>query len=220
MATRFYLGSVAAPSISPAFDGNWEQTGQAVRLVLYSAKNYPGATEALTNSTSVTVPITTTQDILIAQFVGPPMPATRFDARNWTLVVRCLEAAAAANAHLAYSLRVLSNDGGTVRGTLKSNFANSTEFTTAAQTRLSNTPGAITALSAQIGDRLCLEVGVRATGPTSASTATARFGFNAATDFAATSGLTTDLNPWCEFEQDISATIFANYQHSQSVVIG
>ncbi len=215
MATRFYLGSTASPSISPAFDSNWEQTGQAIRRVLYYKMGIT-ATEALTDTTSLTVPITTTQDILAAQFVGPPMGyPIRFDARNFSMVVgKCSENATTNNVHLAYSMRVLSQDGGTVRGTLRSSFANITEFavTASAATRII-AAGAVTDLTTEAGDRLCLEVGIHVSGPTASGSAVERFGFSATSDFALTSALTTDLNSWCEFEQDLFDMRFINYQH-------
>jgi len=214
MATRYYLDSVATPAISPAFDSNWEQTGQAVRLKLRYKKTLD-ATSALTTSTSVTVPITTTQDILIAQFISDPFGnSINLDARNFSMVIgKCSEDANTTNAHLAFSLRVISNDGTTVRGTVRSSFTTISEFplTASAATRII-AAAACTATVIQQGDRICLEVGVRAAAPTAAGTASMRFGTSAATDFALTTALTTDLNPWCEFEQDLYGTVFNNYQ--------
>lgn len=214
MATRFYMGSTATPNISPSFDANWEQTGQAVRRILFY-KPTISTQEALTTSTAVTIPVTTTQDILVTQFIGPPMQPISFDARNFSMVVgKCGENATTNNAHLAYSIRVLSTDGGTVRGTLRSSFANISEFalTASAATRII-AAGAATALISQPGDRLCLEVGIHASAPTVAGSGSMRTGFAAASDFALTTALTTDLNGWCEFQQDLFDMRFNNYQH-------
>lgn len=214
MATRFYLGSVATPSISPSFDANWEQTGQAVRRKLYFTKTL-SVLEALTTSTAVTIPITTTQDILVAQFVGEPFGnPILFDARNWSMVVgKCSENASTNNAHLAFSLRVLSNDGTTSRGTLRSSFVNISEFATTASaaTRII-AAAAVTPVTSQAGDRLCLEIGMHVAAPSAAGSGAMRFGFDAASDFALTTALTTDLNSWAEFEQDLYGTRFNNYQ--------
>ena len=46
---------------------------------------------------------------------------------------------------------------------------------------------------------------IRAAAPTAGTTYTMRQGDSFATDFALTSGLTTDLNPWCEFSTNIFA---------------
>lgn len=214
MPTRFYFDSVTAPNISPAFDSNWEQTGQAVRLRL-QYKNTLSVQSALTDSTSVTIPITTTQDILIAQFISEPLEyGLRIEAQNWSMVIgKCSENANTNNAHLAFSLRVLSSDGGTVRGTLRSSFTTISEFplTASAATRII-AAAPCTALTTLPGDRICLEVGIRANAPTAAGSGKMRFGTNATSDFALTTALTTDLNPWCEFEQNLFLTTGENYK--------
>lgn len=215
MATRFYLGSTATPAISPAFDSNWEQTGQAVRRKLYNKKTIE-AIEALTDTTNLTIPITTTQDILGIQFISDPLPyKILLDARNWSMIIRCQESAGTANAHLAFSLRVLSNDGSAVRGTLRNSFTTITEFGTTANTKII-AAAAVTALTAEAGDRIVLETGIRASGPTAATTGLMRSGFSAASDFALTNALTTDLNPWCEFDQDLFGTVLNNYQFAKA----
>lgn len=205
MPSRFYFDSVTAPSISPAFDAAWEQTGQAVRLRLQYKKTL-STVSALTDSTSVTIPITTTQDILIAQFISEPFGYNLLiDARNWSMVIgKCSENATTNNAHLAFSLRIISQDGSIVRGTLRSSFTTISEFplTASAATRII-AAAACTPLTSQAGDRICLEVGIRANGPTAAGSGKMRFGTSATSDFALTTALTTDLNSWCEFEQDL-----------------
>lgn len=208
MATRFYLSLSVSPPVSPAFDANWEQTGQATRGVL-RRKSMLSVLEALTDSAAITVPITTTQDILNRQFVSDLIPPQLISG-TVSIVVRGLESATTANVHNAYSLRVI-NDDGTVRGTLASFFSTATEYTASAQTRIINAV-AVTALATLPGDRLVLEYGGHAAAPTAGTTYTQRFGDNAASDFALTSGLTTDLNPWIELSQDIWAAMPNNYQ--------
>lgn len=204
MATRLYFNSITAPSISPSFDANWEQTGQAVRRRLeFKQANPPFV--ALTDFGGITIPITTTQDILVAQFVSDPLSSCRIDNRNFSMIVgKCSENATTNNAHLAYSLRVLSNDGTVSRGRVRSSFATITEFplTASAATRIISA-GACTPVTVQNGDRLCLEVGIRANAPTAAGTGSMRFGIGQVADFALTSGLTTDLNSWAEFVQNL-----------------
>ena len=204
MPTRFYLGSVATPAISPAFDSNWEQTGQAIRRILFSKPNVSNP-EALTNSPTVTIPITTTQDILVAQFVSDPIRAINFEALNFSMVIgKCGEQLTTNNAHLAFSLRILSQDGTIARGTLISSFTTISEFTLigAESTRIiAATP--VTPLKSQMSDRIVLEVGIRAAAPSAAGTGVMRFGFSAATDFALQTNLTTDLNGWFELQQDL-----------------
>lgn len=207
MPVRWELSNQGAAPVSPAFDAAWEQNGQADRA-LWLPKSLSRTVSPLADKT-VTVPITTTQQILSRQFVGPPMPPIRIEG-TFSLVIRCSESATSANAHIAFILRVVSQDGGTVRGTLASQLATATEFTTAAQTRIINA-AALTALTTLPGDRLVLEIGVHAQAPTAAQSAVHRFGNSAASDFALTSGLTTDLNPWAELSSDLWGTRFNNH---------
>lgn len=211
MATRFLLPAEGsgAPSVSPAFDAGWEQTGQATRLKLLR-KTGLSALSTLANTGTRTVPITTTQDILGNQFVSDPIPPQRIIG-TVSYVSRVLESASTANVTLAVVLRVVSQDGGTVRGTLFSTFNTGTEFGTSASTRIVSAQ-AVTPLTTQPGDRLVLEVGGHAAGPTAGTTYTMRFGTSASSDFALTSGLTTDLNPWLELSQDLWAGLPVNYQ--------
>lgn len=214
MATRFYLMSsgAIAPPTNPAFDAGWEQTGQATRLPMQS-KNEMSAATALTTSGTITVPITTTQQILCYQFTSNRIfkPA-RLDASVLlSMVIRTTEAATSANAFLAYILRAFSADGGTVLATLASSMTNAgTEFTVAAQTRIfgnGTTTVALTAATLSEPWRLVLDLGAHAQAPTAAQSYTLRIGCDAASDFALTSALTTDLNPWIELSVNLDSLV-------------
>lgn len=213
MATRFYLPISGAPSgITPAFDAGWEQTGQATRLNLLR-KTKMDVLAALTNMTALTVPITTTQDILGFQLISEPLPANMTISGTISAVVRVFENANTNNVTLALLAKVVSRDGGVSRGTLFSTFNTDTEFalSASAATRIVNAQ-ALTPINAQSGDRIVVELGGHAAGPTAAGSYTMRLGNNAASDFALTSGLTTDLNPWVEFSQDLWSGLSNNYQ--------
>lgn len=170
-------------------------------------KNEVSALTALASSSSITVPITTTQQILGFQFVSNRVfKPVRLDASvTFSMVIRTTEAATSANAFLAYVLRAFTPDGGTSLGTLASRMTNAgTEFTTAAQTRILSAI-ALTATTLSQPWRLVLDLGAHAQGPTAAQSYTLRAGCNAASDFALTSALTTDLNPWMELSVDLDA---------------
>src|SRR4051794_25713472 len=77
MATRFYMPASGSAPITPAFDAGWEQTGQAVRLPLDRKLALTTATPRVDTS-AVTVPTTTTQDILAVQYISDPIPQQRF----------------------------------------------------------------------------------------------------------------------------------------------
>lgn len=215
MATRFYFDPTNTPSISPAFDASFEQTGTAVRRKLIY-KPTVSALIALANSAAFTIPITTTQDILGVQFVSDALPAQTINSSNlFTLVMGVLESALTANASLAVVVRIVS-DNGTARGTLFSVYGTGLEYAVARETRIVSA-SALTALTILSGNRLVVEVGVRATAPSAATTFTLRLGNNAASDFALTAALTTDLNPWCEFSENLYPTVPNN---SQNVTAG
>jgi hypothetical protein len=216
-ARRFYFTRAVSAPVNPPFDTGWEQTGEALRGMLVP-KLMLSALDALTND-QVTVPITTTQDILTRQFVSGPVRAGIING-TFSLVVRCSENATTNNATLAVVVNLVSQDGQTLRGALFSNFNQDTEFavTASAATRIVNAQ-ALTQRTAQDGDRIVVEIGVHAAGPTAAGSAIARFGTDAASDFALTSALTTDLNPWCEFSNDLWPSLPNNYAYVDSHAI-
>jgi hypothetical protein len=216
MATRFYLPAEGSgtPSVSPAFDGGWEQTGQANRLKLLPKTTLVART-TLAATSNKTVPISVTQDVLCDQFVSDPIPAQRIIG-TVSLVVGAAESAAAANASLSIVLRVVSQDGGTFRGTLFSVFSTDTEFATSISTRIVNAQ-AVTALTTAPGDRLVLDIGAHIVTPLSAQTYTMTFGTSNASDYALTSALTTTLNPWLELSQNIWDAPFNSYKSVDSV---
>lgn len=212
MATRFYLQNSGAAPVSPAYDAGWEQTGEADRVIL-TPKLQLDIVTSLSNK-QVTIPIATTQDILNRQFVSIPIPPTNFKTTDTlSLIVRCFENATSNNATLAVVVKVVSQDGSIVRGTLYSNYNIDSEFalSASAATRIVNSVN-LTALNTLPGDRLVVEVGIHALGPAAAGSANQRFGSSAASDFAMTSGLTTDLNPYFELSKDLWATRFNNHQ--------
>jgi hypothetical protein len=215
MATRFYFEPTIAAAVNPAFDAGWEQTGQAVRRAM-RYKATVAALTALTDSAAITVPITTTQDILCYQFVSAPMPPRRIIG-TCSFVMRCLESATTANVNLAAVLKAVNQDGGTVFGTLFSTFGTDTEFAiTTADTRFWITQ-ALTALSVDDVWRLVLEVGAHAAAPSAGTTYTMRAGFSSATDLAYSTAVATDNNPSLELSEDLFGTVFNN---AQSVDVG
>ena len=215
-ATRFYFPAEGSgtPNISPAFDAGWEQTGQATRLKLL-LKNKLSTLSTIADNSTRTVPITTTQDILCNQFVSDPIPPQRIDTSVlFSAVIRVFESATTANVTLAVVCKIV-DAAGTARGTLFSTFNTGTEWplTASAATRIVSQT-AVTALTTQVGDRIVVEIGGHAAAPTAATTYTMRQGNSAASDFALTAALTTNLNPWCEFSDDLFAMDNNNYRTS------
>lgn len=185
-------------------------------------KNKLVAQTALTNSSAITIPITTTQQILCHQFISDSVfTPVRITAQNLlSIVIRTSENATTNNAFLAYVLRAVSMDGGTVLATLASSMTNAgTEFplTASSATRIfGNGTTTVALTAATIGQqwRLVLDLGAHGQAPTAAGSYILRTGCNAATDFALTTALTTDLNPWMELSLNLDAVSFINYQHA------
>lgn len=218
MPTRFHFhasGAIAPPN-NPAFDAGWEQTAQATRLPM-DLKSHRGPATTLADSGAKTVPITTTQQILCYQFVSNQVfRPVRLDAScRFSMVIRGLENATTNNVFLAYVLRAFSVDGLTSLGTLASSMTNAgTEFVATVATRIfgnGTTTVALTAATISSMWRLVLDVGGHAQAPTTAGSYTYRAGCSAASDFALTSALTTDLNPWMELSSDLNALQLRNY---------
>lgn len=215
-ATRYYLPTTSASPITVTPDASWNDITQTstIRMI---PKGQLSVKTTLTDSGS-TVPTTTTQNWLSFQHISDPIPPQRFIG-TFSMVIRCDEGDLGANATLAVSVRILSQDGGTVRGTLYSVFGTDTEFPISGVTKIVNAV-AVTTVVTQPGDRIVVETGARYAAPTLDTFMDLRYGTSATSDFALTSGLTTNLNPWCEFSQDVYATNFNNYHSIKSISTG
>lgn len=210
MATRFYSLNTVAP-VSPTADAGWEIASGFSRRTLEPKNN---SSKFLENSDAESVPITTTQDILFIQLVSPPIAAQAISG-TISLVVRCGTNATTSNTTLAVVAKIVSQDGGTSRGTLFSVFGTDTNFVTTSTTGATRIVNAqtLTQQTAQSGDRIVVEIGAHAAAPSTGPTTTAIFyGEVGSTDYALTSGLTTVLNSWVEFSQNIYPAMPNNYQ--------
>lgn len=216
MATRFYMPSSGSikTTTNPSFDAGWEQTGQASRLPLLLKPRLTTNTAFVTSS-AITIPITTTQEILAYQFVSDEVfyPARMDASITVSLILNTAEVATTSNAFIAYSLRACTADGGTILGTLASKLTSGgTEYATTRATRISG-PTNLTATTLSEPFRLILEIGSTAQAPSAAGSYTLRIGTPAATaDYAFTSALTTDLRTWMELSTNLEALQINTYQ--------
>lgn len=211
MATRFYFRGTDSPAVSPAFDSGWEVTTDGLHRQLVRS-NFVKQNTPTANSTLANTPNTTTQDVLSCQWVSDSILAQTISG-TVSLVMRCVENVATVNATLACVIRVVSLDGNTVRGTLFSNFSQDTEFDIAGatSTRIINVQS-VTPVVCQDEDRIVVEIGGHLAAPSTTGTIQFFIGTDAGADYALTSGLTTVLNPWIEFSQDIfTDTNIGNY---------
>lgn len=211
MATRFYFGGIssAAAPVSPAYDAGWDSS-QSGRRLLYEKSTVSALVTGAQTNLSVVSGVTS--NIVALQCVSMPIPPQRLIG-TFSLITLTSETNALNNSTLAAVAKVVSQDGTVIRGTLFSVFGTDTEFplSASAATRIINTQS-ITALTTQPGDRIVVELGITNTAPTASSSTAIGIGFSATSDYALTSGLTTTLNPWCEFSQNIWSSDTNNYQ--------
>lgn len=209
MATRFYLpASGTAPLGSLAYDASWGRSEGFVRRPTDITKsNTSLATDTRTWGA------TATNDWVWIQFQSKRL-ATGY---SWTtsdtvsMSMRCRENAAQVDTHLSYVIRVVSGDGGTIRGTIGVFQASSTEFTTTLSTKIhsARTDGASN-FSSQAGDRIIIEIGVYGVTPT-ADTVDIRFGDpTGVSDCPLTAGDTNDYCGWVELSRDVSFDVTSN----------
>lgn len=223
MSTRFMFHSAGtSPLDTLGFDSQWGTTTGAVRLPM-DVRNLMSAPTALADAV-LSIANTGTQQNLHTQFVSNQIfKPIRITTDDWvSCIIRCFEDVIGVDAHLAMRVRGVSAvDGRELGGVFASSMATLTELATTAATRLIGNNAATIACSAvTINEpwRMVFELGVHLVTP-AAGSVTMRPGCNAASDFAFTSALTTDLNPWWVFSRDLDA-LPAGFQHLRGFNIG
>ena len=216
MATRFYFNLAIDPTgvgNTPIQTASWNLPATLVAWSFLESKTAVSAASILNNSTTTTIPITTTQNIMVNAFLSTPLSLGGSISGTFSLVIRAFQNATTNNATLAVVVSVVSNDFSINRGTLYSNLNADTAFplSASAATRSINA-GTITPVTSFGGDRVMVEIGAHVAAPSASGSFNLRYGESAATDFALTSALTTDLNPWCEFSQDLLGSRLENYK--------
>lgn len=170
MATRLYASSIDAPKfvgnpIAPAFDSNWTSTNNMVRLSLATAHTGSGLTTLQRSKAD-----STRRNLGLVQLVSPPLEAGQTITATDTVraVFEARENVSAADCSSKMSVRVVSEDGTTIRTTLlalDTTTTNLIEWSTVAASRLfprMNDADALKTLAAyttQAGDRLVCELG-------------------------------------------------------------
>jgi hypothetical protein len=106
------------------------------------------------------------------------------------------------NAYSAVIIKVVSNDGLTLRGILLNITVGATEFTNTQYGRITPPISNLSSVTAQAGDRIVIEVGIRRDNQN--SNANQRFGDSGGGDLTFADGTeVNDYNSWVEFSQDI-----------------
>lgn len=214
MATRFYLhgptdlfGQSITPTITPAFDGEWDRTTNASRRRCSPFKNISVLAEVTDPEGTATSPY----DVLLRQFISDPLAAQTISG-TVKGQIKCRESSDANDMSRALCIRVCSNDGTTIRGTLLNDFPESltSEFKYGGTENRNFPPStALSSVSASDGDRLLIELGYRSFNVLSGAL---RYGYlttgdDAASDLPEDETATDDYSPWIEF----SATLTFQY---------
>ena len=194
--TLFYLPSTGAAAVSPAFDAAYEDTSIAARLKTVTTKISSAMTTVSFSDIS-----TANNDILFRQWVSDPLEAQTIDAQTLSIQIRASETSTTNNMFLSWGVRLVSNDGDTVRATLVAVQRDGTE----ADTTLTNRgdTAAISSQSVTTGDRLVFEVGLGGT-PIAMHDSSLRIGDADATDLPLDDTTTADNNPWILFQQTLA----------------
>ena len=200
MATRFYLpSSGTAPSITPAFDSAWEDTSIAVRLPVTTYKKNTALTTIAFDDANAA-----NKDVLFRQYISPPLLAQTIAAQTIKFQIRASEPDSGNNLFTVIGIRVVSNNGTSVIGTILSVTRDATEIVlTTLTNRLFSATSSSLAVSE--GDRLVIEIGLAGDpGNGKSHDGSIRIGDAAGSDLAENDTATTDDNPWVEFATGVN----------------
>ena len=206
MATRFHLPNANTPPVSPAFQ-SYTHGASTTRRNLVVA----GSGTALSNvsQTPDGADHLVAGDTFHVQFVSAPLAAQTFtsgDAFKYT--VQAFEANAANNLFVQVWMGIYTNDGATLKATLRSKTADGLELNTGAQSRTqaSTLSSTYTCLA---NERLAVEFSVTGTptaaGGTQGHNASFRWGDNGAGGDLAEDDTQagSTLNGWLEFTNTV-----------------
>src|SRR3990172_1902638 len=154
VAIKYYFPSSGAAPVSPAFDAGWEVTSDAVR---YPMPTTPGVT-VLGLVTAVDNGNSAYQDLLAGQFVSDAIAAQTIPVQPVKIQMQAYEYTGTANLFLSFLIKVVSNDGTTVRGTLLPLTLDNTELNVGTQQNRRFT-ATTSSVVAQANDRIVVEVG-------------------------------------------------------------
>jgi hypothetical protein len=207
MATRFYLPSSGASAINPAYSAYWngtQQSGAADGFARYALVTTKIGSSMATISEDGNTD-TTDSAYIYGQWVSAPIAAQTISAQTLKLQIRALEENARANQFVAISVRVLSNDGTTVRGTILQD-KDGTEIATSLTNR--GHSATTTEVTASANDRIVIEIGTSGNPDTGSGgdshDCDMRIGDASGSDLPENDTGTDDYNPWVEFANNIT----------------
>jgi hypothetical protein len=214
-ATRLYFPLDDAATITPTQDAGWDDVGQLSRRRLAHSKG----SDAITAGSTIDITEDTGGFALDRQYISTQMNSGIVFTSGTTQVSAVLmmrEFAATDDVTTCIlGVRVLSEDGATVRATLMAvaNYSSTGEFINNATMRNKICSPSGTTIGASYttvsGDRLVVEVGYETDGAETSPQAAAKYGQNATDCTLADTG-TTDCAGWIEFSNTITFVAPAN----------
>jgi hypothetical protein len=199
MATRLYFRATDTPPVQRALQSWLDATQVAFR-------NLDLAKAAATETRSGTLSGVAGNQAAAIQAISPPLDGPQSIAGNFTLIVRARELAATDNIdQRVYYVAVISNDGATVRGVLKtkSTAGSVVEYGTTLSGIAYSVGNAVDAtVNALDGDRILVEFGPGEVGTGTTPQWEVVLGGNG-TDHTTTNGDTTGTVGWFELSANL-----------------
>lgn len=207
MATRLYFHEAGSVGITPSVDGGWESSASP-----FARK--PLVTTAKSGDTLTTVSgftSTAGQDRCHRQLISSPMDSGHIfnTSVTYKCYVQCLESAANDNIRSRICVRILSEDGSTVRHTVLAlaDLSSGAEWNTALRNKVFADGDAGSGSYTNVaGDRICVEIGHNDSAGSSIS-ASSRWGSDAGASADLGENETdtgTTLRPWFETSLNIT----------------
>lgn len=212
MATRIYLPSTGSAAVSPAYDGGWTDTTQAAARRKCATSKISSAMASVTVMDNDGNAGATT---LWRQYVSDPIAAQSITGT----IKGQIRASQDGNIdNVAVCVKVVSNDGNTVRGTLLSlgAFVTPNAFPTSLTNRKIADGDGVGTVAAQANDRIVIELGFRSSTGSFETSGAGSFGDDSGTDLAEDESTTSAHNPWIE----LSATLTFTYTEVCTSVVG
>lgn len=204
MATRYYFSAATAPDVlGVAFDAGWDVTTDAVRRKLLSA-----ADGADTLADGATLSWNAGEEVLCRQYLSDRIGVTTIDG-TVKCQIRCQSSMADDAVRSRLCVKVVSEDGSVVRGTLLAVglYGPNTAFAHLGMRNKTFADGdTVTTVVTENGDRILVEIGYSDSSGTTPQ-GHSRFGSSDASDLPENETTATDLNPWIEFSNTIEAYV-------------
>lgn len=171
--TRFYITNqpVGEPALYDAAHGAWDVFGGTIPV--NDLKRYPTGNVSRRNQQVITTEAD--RDVQLARWISDPIKAYEFTANDSVAWVLGVGSQSGLNGVYHVHMWVYQGNTNTERGTLLSDFIGATGWPTT-DTGRGEGQLALSPVSAQIGDRIGIEIGYRATATSGTRTGSLNFG--------------------------------------------